>query len=79
MRTNGAMYSTLNKPLLLRNKFREYPSLLKNPFALTSAPGLGAEYAVSVAFWARFRALLDRRPGRTYFFNRLTPSTHSAE
>jgi hypothetical protein len=27
----------------------EFTSLLKNPFALSSAPGLGAEYAVSVA------------------------------
>ena len=38
-RTNGAMYSTLNKPLLLRNKFREYPEdeLLRTPLGRSSA------------------------------------------
>src|SRR5215204_966739 len=46
----------------------EEASLLKNPFALSSAPGSGAEYAVFVAFWPCFRALLDRRPGRHLLF-----------
>ena len=30
--------------------FAEWVSLLKNPFAPTSAPGSGAEYSVFVAF-----------------------------
>src|SRR5215216_4862330 len=53
--------------------FRERLSLLKNPFALSSAPGSGAEYAVFVAFWPCFRALLDRRPGRHLLFQQADP------
>jgi hypothetical protein len=52
--------------------FGEYPSLLKNPFALTSALGLGAESAVFVAFWSCFRARIADLAD-SYFFNRLTP------
>jgi hypothetical protein len=48
--------------------FSELRSLLKNPFASCSAPGSGAEYAVSVAFSPCFRALLDRRPGSRLLF-----------
>src|SRR5829696_5831239 len=53
--------------------FGEYPSLLKNPFAPCSAPGSGAEYAVSVAFSPCFRALLDRRPGPHLLFQQAEP------
>ena len=49
-------------------KFAELPSLLKNSFALSSAPGAGAEYYVLVVFRSRFRALLDRRPDRPLLF-----------
>ena len=35
---------------------------------LDSAPVLEPEYAVSVAFWPRFREFLDRRPGRQLLF-----------
>ena len=42
--------------------------MLKNSFALSSAPGSGAENAVIVVFWPCFRALLDRRPGRQRLF-----------
>ena len=35
---------------ILQANFGEYPSVLKNPFALTSAPSPGAKYDVSVVF-----------------------------
>jgi len=37
----------------------EYPSVLKNSFVLSCAPGSGAEYVVFVVFWPSFRALLE--------------------
>jgi hypothetical protein len=48
--------------------FREHSSLLKNSFALVSAPGSGAENAGFVVFWACFEPLLDRRPDRQRLF-----------
>src|SRR5215203_418373 len=48
-------------------KFLVEVSLLKNSFALSPAPGSGAEYAVFVAFWPCFR-ILDRRPDRRLLF-----------
>src|SRR5215212_12199236 len=43
-------------------------SLLKNSFALYSAPGSGAESAVFVVFWTGFEPLSDRRLGRQLLF-----------
>jgi hypothetical protein len=43
-------------------------ALLKNSFALSSAPGSAAEYGVVVVFWPRFRALLEGRSGRQLLF-----------
>jgi hypothetical protein len=54
-------------------------SLLKNSFALPSAPGSGAENDVFVVFWPRFGPLLDIQLGDIDFFNTLKPSTHSGE
>src|SRR5215211_4489403 len=55
-----------NEPPLRRfsHQCLEGVSVLKNSFALSCAPGSGAEYAVFVVFWACFRALLESRPGR---------------
>jgi hypothetical protein len=43
-------------------------ALLKNSFALSCAPGSGAEYVVFVVFWTCFRALLESPPGRQPLF-----------
>jgi len=43
-------------------------SLLKTPFAPSSAPGSGAEEGVLVVFRPCFRALLECRPGRHLLF-----------
>jgi hypothetical protein len=51
-------------------------SLLKNSFALSSAPGSGAEYAVSVVFRPCFWTLLDRRPGRRLLFHQAVDFSH---
>jgi hypothetical protein len=59
--------------------FGEYPSLLENSFAASSAPGSVTEYAVLVVYWSRFRASLAPDRADDHFFNRLTPSTHSGE
>jgi hypothetical protein len=42
--------------------------VLKNSFALSCAPGSGAEHVVFVVFWTCFRALLESRPGRQPLF-----------
>jgi hypothetical protein len=46
----------------------EEDSVLKNSFALISAPGSKAENGVFVVFWPCFGALSDRRPGRHRLF-----------
>jgi hypothetical protein len=48
--------------------FAFWASLLKNPFAPSSAPGAEAKYGAFVVFSPRFRALLDRRLGRGPLF-----------
>src|SRR5215203_5232806 len=54
--------------------FREPPSVLKNSFALLSAPCFGAESAVFVVFWPCFEPLLDHRPGRQRLFQQPAPT-----
>src|SRR5215217_5729398 len=49
-------------------KFLVEVSLLKNSFALSPAPGSGAEYAVLVVFRPCFWALLECRSGRQVLF-----------
>src|SRR5215218_8721750 len=49
-------------------KFLVEVSLLKNSFALSPAPGSGAEYAVLVVSRPCFRALLDRLSDRRLLF-----------
>jgi hypothetical protein len=46
--------------------------VLKNPFALSCAPGSGIEYAAFVVHWPCFRALLDHRPVRQPLFQQCT-------
>src|SRR5215212_2870526 len=55
------------------SNFGEYPSLLKNSFALYSAPGSGAESAVFVVYWTGFEPLSDRRLGRQLLFQQADP------
>ena len=66
-------------PNLQKAKFAEFISLLKNSYALTSAPDSGAKYTVFVVFQPCISALLGCRRADDHFFNRLMPSTHSAE
>ena len=54
-------------------------SLLKNSYALSSAPDSGAKYTVFVVFQPCISALLDCRRADHHFFNRLKPFTHSGE
>src|SRR5215213_6647917 len=51
--------------------FGENPSLLKNSFVLSSAPGSGAEYVVFVAFRPCFRISWTADRIDDYFFNTL--------
>jgi hypothetical protein len=67
--------SSLGKIKPLPN-FGEYPSLLKNSFAVSSAPGSEAEYAILVVFRLVFGLSWTAYRIDVYFFNRLTPSTH---
>jgi hypothetical protein len=52
----------------LAGNFGEQLSVLKNSFALISAPGSKAENGVFVEFSPCFEALSDRRPGRHRLF-----------
>jgi hypothetical protein len=59
--------------------FRECLSVLKNSFALSCAPGPGAENAVLWCF-GLVSGLFWTADGADYdFFNSLTPSRHSGE
>src|SRR5829696_1951516 len=51
-------------------------SVLKNSFALISAPGSKAENGEVVVFWPCFGALWDRRPGRHRLFQQAVDFGH---
>jgi hypothetical protein len=53
--------------------------VLKDSFALLSAPSYRAENAVVVVFSPCFGPLLDRRCAHTYFFNTLPVNAKFAE